>query len=411
MQKATQQQTKEHNRDLVLQTIIAHSEISRAEIARLTGLTRTTVSEIVAEFIRSEMVREIGVGASQGGKSPILLSLNADARYLIGLDLAHDQFRGAIVNLRGEIKEEKKFISDGSGQAALQAVFNILDHLTQSSIVSSAHAPLIGIGIGTPGLVNTHEGVVINAVNLDWLNLPLGSLLQARYGLPVQVLNDSQAAAWGEYKFGANYPSDGHLIVINARDGIGAGIILHGQLFQGDGGGAGEIGHIRIIQTGGLPCRCGHTGCLETVASTQAILKRMREAQSPDLLGSFQSSIGLETLMTAFASSDGDTENRGDIEHRLAQRIVHEAGYYTGLAIAGLVGMLNIHTVVLTGDMTRLGLPWLEIIRETVAQASLERLARETHIEIGKTGAHSVLLGAAARAFSTTMLGSTRAFG
>ena len=217
MEKATQQQTKEHNRNLVLKTIINRESTSRADIARATSLTRTTVSDIVADLIEEGLVSEIGTGASQGGKSPTLLSLVDDSRYLIGLDLAHSEFLGAVINLRGKIQYRiSQSVHNYNGDEALETVYDILDRLVGTSL-----HPLVGIGVGTPGLVNTNEGVVVNAVNLDWKNLPLARLLQDRYHLPAYVLNDSQAAAMGEYSYGEGHLTDSHLVVINARHGIG----------------------------------------------------------------------------------------------------------------------------------------------------------------------------------------------
>jgi predicted NBD/HSP70 family sugar kinase len=238
---------------------------------------------------------------------------------------------------------------------------------------------VVGIGVGTPGLVNTGEGVVINAVNLDWKNLPLANLLEGRYHRPVYVLNDSQAAAMGEYVFGGGHTSESSLIVINARHGIGAGIVINGRLFQGDGGGAGEIGHIVIMPENGLLCRCGNHGCLETVASAQALVSRARALLDPS------AQVTLDTIEHAFRSGDP-----------LIQRLVCEAGRYLGLAISDLIGILNIHEIVLSGDMTRFGEPWLEAIQETLSQTSLIGLAQDTRIEIGQLGENSVVLGASA---------------
>src|SRR5512142_1120578 len=269
IQKATHQETKQHNRDLVLKTIFEAETISRAEIARITRLTRTTVSDVVTGLLEEGLVQEVGIGESLGGKSPILLSLVKDSRYMISLNLAHDQFCGAVVNLRGEIKDmESAPVSGRDGEQALALVYEILDRL-----VKKQWAPVVGIGVGTPGLVNTREGLVINAVNLDWQNLPLAQLLRDRYHMPVHIMNDSQAAAIGEYVYGGGYRADENLVVINIRQGIGAGILINGRLFQGDGGGAGEIGHM-VVKDDGPLCRCGNHGCLETVASARAAVRR-----------------------------------------------------------------------------------------------------------------------------------------
>lgn len=382
--KATHQQTKEHNRDLVLKTIIEQDTISRAGIARITGLTRATVSDLIADLIAEGLVNEVGIGESQGGKSPILLSLVEDSRYFIGLDLARNKFYGAIVNLGGKIHEQiDQPITDRDGDEALTAVYKMLDRLVQSS-----YRPLIGIGVGTPGLVNTRDGIVINAVNLDWKNLPMAHLLQSRYHLPVYIYNDCQAAAMGEYMHGDGRQSENNMVVINSRHGIGAGIIINGQLFQGDGGGAGEIGHVTVVQEGGLPCRCGNLGCLETVASAQAVVRRAKML-APNFdnttLADDPQSITLDTLERAFVAGD-----------LLARQVVLEAGRYMGMAISNLVGTLNIHKIVLAGDVTRFGQPWLEAIQETMSRTTLSELAQDTQVKIGQVGGNGIVLGAVA---------------
>jgi N-acetylglucosamine repressor len=383
MKKATQQQTKEHNRNLVLKTIFEHTSISRIEIARITSLTRTTVSDIVADLIEEGLVQEVGVGSSMGGKSPILLSLAEDSRYLIGVDLSLNQFRGAIVNLRGRICELVALpVAGHNGEEALRMIFEILDQL-----MTKDWQPLVGIGVGTPGLVNTEKGVVINAVNLDWKKFPLAQLINDRYHLPVFILNDSKAAALGEFTYGRRYQSDKHLIVINVRHGIGAGIIINGQLFHGDEGGAGEIGHVVVVQEGGLPCRCGHYGCLETVASTQAIIHRMQMLIS-QAQGQIQPSlpeISLDTIEQAFTAGDP-----------IARQVVLEAGHYLGLAISSLVGTLNIQRIVVAGDMTRFGTDWLDAVRATILRSCLPHLAQDTQVEIGHLNGNGIILGASA---------------
>jgi N-acetylglucosamine repressor len=383
MKKATRKHTKEHNRILVLKTIFDHESISRADIARATSLTRTTVTDIVATLLDEELVTEIGVGESQGGKSPILLSLAQNSRYLLSLDLSHAEFRGAVINLRGKILLTASLpVSGRGGDEALSLVYQILDQL-----MGAGYRPLVGIGVGTPGLVNSSEGIVIKAVNLDWENLPLAKLLQDRYGLPVYVLNDSQAAAMGEYHYGQGHLAESNLVVINARHGLGAGIIIQGQLFEGDGGGAGEIGHV-VVKEGGLLCRCGNSGCLETLASVQGIIqqvKRLKEQPANPQLPQATEDNNLATIQQAFTAGDPEI-----------QQIILDAGRYLGIAISALVGLLNIHKILLSGELTCFGEPWLNAVKETIAQHTLSRLAKESRVEIGQLGKDGILLGASA---------------
>jgi N-acetylglucosamine repressor len=379
MKKATRQQTKEHNRNLVLKTIFDHKSISRAEIARITRLARTTVSEIVASLLYEGLVSEIGIGESQGGKSPILLALAENSRYLIGLDLSRSEFRAAVINLRGKICETISTpVADSIGDEALSLVYRTLDQLIQTGF-----NPIVGIGVGTPGLVKSSQGMIQYAVNLGWENLPLADLLETHYGIPVYVMNDSQAAAMGEYLYGEGHMAESNLIVINARHGIGAGIIIRGKLFQGDGGGAGEIGHI-VVQEGGSLCRCGNYGCLETVASLQAI-----EKKAVMLAGQCQGNgileIDLDSICKGFLNGNPQIN-----------QIVVEAAGHIGNAIAALVGALNIGQIVIVGDMTCFGPPWLQVIRDTMSKHTLSTLAKDTQVSFGKLTKDSVLLGASA---------------
>jgi predicted NBD/HSP70 family sugar kinase len=381
--KATHQQTKAHNRDLVLKTIFENDTISRAEIARVTHLTRTTVSDVMVGLIAEGLVEEVGVGSSIGGKSPILLSLVKDSRYMVSLDLAQDQFTGAVVNLRGEIKAAESVPVRGrDGEQALTLVYEILDRM-----IKAPWTPLVGIGVGAPGLINTREGIVVNAVNLEWKNLHLAQLLHTRYKLPAYILNDSQAAAIGEFVYGGGYKADDNLVVINIKHGIGAGILINGRLFQGDGGGAGEIGHV-VVQENGVACRCGKHGCLETVASASAVVQRAKSIASEiknSVLSDNPEGITLDSLEAAYLSDDP-----------LAREIVLDAGNFLGASIAGLVGMLNIQKFVLTGDMTRFGSDWLDAVRTRAAQFSLSSLAQGTQIKIGRNDVDVCILGASA---------------
>ncbi|MBN2258324.1 MAG: ROK family transcriptional regulator [Anaerolineaceae bacterium] len=367
MQKATYLQTKNHNRDLVLRTIFENESISRAEVARVTRLTRTTVSEVVNGLLKEGLVEEIGKGESIGGKTPILLSVVADSRYMIGLNLAQDKFVGAIVNLRGELKEMLEVsVFDDDGQKALDSVYQIINQL-----IHRKYKPIIGIGIGTPGLVMTREGIVLDAVNLDWHDLPLGDLLQKKYKLPVSILNDSQAAAIGEYAYGGKAEYGENLIVVNVKHGIGAGILINGRLFQGDGGGAGEIGHV-VVQENGELCRGGKQGCLETVASARAVMRQLKMTSIDQVQASFEA---------------GDESTR---------QVIMKAGHYLGLSLANLIGVLNIQRIMLTGDMTRFGDAWLKAVKESMHSSALSRMSENTLIELGVLDYRAAILGTSA---------------
>ena len=184
-------------------------------------------------------------------------------------------------------------------------------------------------------------------------------------------MNDSQAAAIGEYVYGSDHVPDENLIVVNVIHGIGAGILIDGQLFQGDGGGAGEIGHV-VVQENGELCRCGRQGCLETVASARAVVQQMKMDSLEDVISAFQ---------------NGNSE---------AQTVVEKAGRYLGASLANLIGTLNIQKIVLTGDMTRFGEGWLNAVCASMQAGTLTRMAESTKLEIGKLDYRACILGASA---------------
>ncbi len=369
--KATHQQTRVHNERLVVRTLYDLGPVSRAEVARITGLTRTTVSDVISGLLAERVVREIGRGPSSGGKAPILLEVDGDARLVVGLDLGEERFAGSLVNLRGEIRRTVELAVDGrDGDAALALVFDLLDRLLEGSA-----APLLGIGIGTPGLVDSRTGTIRRAVNLDWRDLPLGAIVGERHEVPVNVANDSQAAALAEYTYagGDRVPN---LIAIRVGRGVGAGLILRGALFQGDGSGAGEIGHVVVDAAGDL-CRCGRMGCLETVAGMRAIESRAAAATGrPTDLASVRAAI--------------------DAGEPWALAIADDAGAALGRAIAGLIGALDVQRIVLLGPVTELGPAWLAAVRREAGGRALALLADDIEIAVARPTTNVVIRGAAA---------------
>jgi N-acetylglucosamine repressor len=313
-----------------------------------------------------------------------LLSIAEDSRCSIGLDLANDRLSGAIVNLRGKIKQNISIPLNGAeGENALSLVFQIIDQLIQYDC-----QPMLGIGIGAPGLIDSNKGLVINAVNYDWKNLHLADIINERYKLPVHIINDCQAAAIAENQYGNGNQSIKNLIVVNIRYGIGSGIIIDGEIYQGDGGSAGEVGHTVVIPDGGELCRCGNRGCLETVASVKALIRNV-EILSKTSPGSYfyqyDKKITLDEIENAIKAGD-----------KIASNLVLDSGFYLGMAISWLVGILNIQKIILTGDMTKFGEPWLDQVKRTTKEMSLERPLSNTKIEIGQLGQDGVIIGASA---------------
>jgi predicted NBD/HSP70 family sugar kinase len=370
--KATHQQTRAYNAALVLRALYDHGPISRADVARLSGLTRTTVGDLIAELLEEGLAREVGRGPSTGGKAPILVELVDGARHVVGLDLGEHVFRGAIVDLRGQVQRVvERPVTGLDGDAALAVVYELID-----TLVEAGRETLLGIGVGTPGIVDATTGTIRRAVNLKWQDLPLGDLLRERYGVPVRIANDSRAAALAIQLFSGR--RSGNLVAIKVGRGIGAGVVLGGELFHGDGFGAGEIGHL-VVEEDGAECRCGRFGCLETVASSRAIEQRTTEAKGA------ATELTLDEVRAALEAGDED-----------ARRVVLAAGRYLGQAIAGVIGVLDVEDIALHGSVTDLGEPWLEAVRDEARRRTLALTGRSVAIEIAPPIGDLVVMGASA---------------
>jgi predicted NBD/HSP70 family sugar kinase len=399
--KATHQQTRAYNAALVLRALYDYGPISRAEVARLSGLTRTTVGDVISDLMGEGLAREVGRGPSTGGKAPILLELIDGARHVIGLDLGEEVFRAALVDLRGQLQRTiERPVTGLTGDESLQVVHELIEELARDS-----RATLLGIGVGTPGIVDSTTGTIRSAVNLDWNDLPLGEILRDRHGVPVEVANDSRAAALAIELFSSHRRNN--LVAITVGRGIGAGVVLGGELFHGDGFGAGEIGHVVVVDDG-AKCECGRSGCLETVANSRAILLKAAEAAAtnPD------SPLGLRAAASASPSAPSGSLTLGHVAAAIhegderARRIVVTAGRFLGQAVAGIIGVLDIEHIVLHGSVAQLGEPWLAAVRDEAVRRSLRLLARDVSIELAEPIGDLVVMGASALLL-TTELGLT----
>jgi N-acetylglucosamine repressor len=386
-EKANQALTKRHNARLVLKTIYEHEPVSRAMVARMTELTATTVSHVISELIAEGVAEEIGSVATDRGKPPTLIGVCKDARHVIALNLAQRVFRGGVFNLRGELLYQETIPAAGLyGEHALHAVYDLV-----ASLLEQTDRPLLGIGVGAPGILDLTQGVISRAVNLHWYDLPLAQRLSERYALPIHIVNDNQATLLAEHLFGY-HKQRADLIVIRVGRGIGAGMLVGGQMISTHG--AGEIGHVSIVADG-APCSCGRRGCLETIASSRAILERVRQlvADHPTAPVSqrlqAQEQWEIQTVVDAYAAAqaEGDT---------LLEPLLDEVGHALGVAIAHLVGALGPAQILLCGSVSGFGEPLLARIRKTVYDRSLTAQLYTPQIDLATLTTDSIMLGATA---------------
>jgi predicted NBD/HSP70 family sugar kinase len=385
LEKATRQHTRDHNARLVLQTIYDAGEISRADLARRTHLTRTTVSDVVGVLIEQGLVEEVGHAPAGVGRTPTLLSVGADARQIVAVNITASELQGAVVNLRGDIRRRARApLADLDGDAVLTQLQPFI-----GGLIDTASSPLLGIGISAPGVIDTQNGIARQSVNLGWRDVPLRSILQARFSLPVYVANDGHTIALAEYMFEQHRHAD-NLVAIKVGHGVGAGIVLNGQLFSGDEYGAGEIGHV-VVEENGLPCKCGNAGCLETVASVGSIVHRaqlLARHDSGSLLHHFAAedgAIDFDTVLQAFHAGDPGV-----------RQIIATIGRYLGIGVASLIAVLGVRRVVITGRIAPFGSALREAVQHEVRRRVLPTLAQATEIEVVEQRPDMVLLGTAA---------------
>lgn len=355
--KVLPEHARGHNRSLLLQTLFHQGAMSRADLSRETGLTRVTISDLVAELISDGFVAEMGVREASGpGKPAILVDLDRAGHRIVGIDLSgSDSFIGAVLTLDGDIVARR--------EVALPAPDAVVDSLVDlaRSLVEDSHAPVLGIGVGTPGVVDD-RGVILTAPNFGWAGFDLEGALQSALGLPVLVANDANAAVLAEYTFGG---AGDDVLLVKVGRGVGSGLLAAGQPMRGSRFAAGEIGHVTVGTDGGPVCVCGKVGCLEAWLSVPSLSKRLGDATP--------------------AERDG---------------VLRDAGERLGIALAPVVGALDLSEIVLSGPTELLDGPLAQATVETLRARTLAQFHDTVRVRMTEQGQDIVLRGAAVMVLS-----------
>lgn len=356
--KVLPEHARGHNRSLVLQTLFHQGAMSRADLSRETGLTRVTISDLVAELIADGFVAEIGVREASGpGKPAMLVDLDRAGHRIVGIDLSgSESFIGAVLTLDGDIVARR--------EVDLPAADDVVATVVELArvLVADSHAPVLGIGVGTPGVVDD-RGVILTAPNFGWAGFDLEGALQNALSLPVLVANDANAAVLAEYTFGG---AGDDVLLVKVGRGVGSGLLAGGQPMRGGRFAAGEIGHVTVGTDGGPVCVCGKVGCLEAWLSVPSLSKRLSEASAP---------------------SDRDG-------------ILRDAGERLGIALAPVVGALDLSEIVLSGPIELLDGPLAEATVETLRARTLAQFHDSVRVRMTEQGQDIVLRGAAVMVLS-----------
>ena len=372
---------RERNRGRIIDALRGRGKASRAEIARATGLSRSTVSSIVGDLIDAGVVGEerdaTGVAHGEGGgRPPVLLSLDRSVGLAVGVDFGHTHLRVAVSDLSHEVlaEAERELDVDDAAQVGLDLAAELVANALARADVKKNR--VLGLGMGLPGPIDRTTGTVGSSSILPgWVGVDAAAEMERRLGVPVQVENDANLGALAEYVWGSG-KGYSDIIYVKLSSGVGSGLLLSGRLHRGAGGTAGEIGHTPA-QHGTAICRCGSRGCLETVASARAIAEQVAASRGA----------ATSTKQLLELSASGDTA---------ATRLIGEAGREVGVALAWLCNLINPDCVIVGGDLSAAGALITEPILESIRRYAIASAAEKVTVVAGVLGDRAELLGALA---------------
>ncbi|MCC7355180.1 MAG: ROK family transcriptional regulator, partial [Anaerolineae bacterium] len=352
---ASWESARELSRRLVFAHIRRCRQTSHTEIVRATGLSKATVSSIIAELVAAGLVHETGNRNVSVGRPRVVLELVPDAYLLVGAELADDVCRVLLTDLYTKpVVKVTRPVSD----TTFRSMLRLFEEVVGEATVGVAPSRVLGLGVAVPAQVHPPSGSVIYSISLNWRNLPLGQELSQRLGWPTAIVGRGHAASWGEASCGAGQ-STVNLLYVRLGAGVGAGLVLNGQLYLGNSFIAADLGHF-IVQPGGRLCGCGNRGCLETVASTGAFLSRTRQLlrKSPEdpLWQDIEGDMDRLTLEQAIAAAQGG--------NRIVLQSLTEIGHWLGQALASTVNLLNLDMIIIGGPLAQAGEMLLEPLRD-----------------------------------------------
>lgn len=370
----------------VLHLLRTYGALSRADIARHTNLTKATASHLISELQAHNLVREVGPRTQRRGRRPIVYEFNTTSAVALGVEVRQTECHAVVTELDATpLRSYDRPLPDRQVNSFIEVLGQIVDQVR-----ADFPQNLVGIGIGIPGVYDYQQQLVILAERLEWANLDLARLIRERLPLEVYIVNRANAAALGEKWYGAGRGRN-DLIYLHVGSGIKAGMIVDGELYWGSNGSAGEIGHMTIAPDGPV-CVCGKRGCLEALASTQAILERLKALARTGRAEALIARLGhsAETLTrpeVLLAAHGGDP---------IVLEVLHEAATYIGIGVANTINLFNPERVILGGVVSQVPAVFLDTIRASAARHTFEIPWRATEIVAAELGQEAVAIGAAA---------------
>lgn len=360
---------KQLNRSLVLQALLRHGPMARQNIAKLTHLTPATISNITAELLAHEWIEEIGnvsVDQARIGRRSIALAIRADKYVSLGVHLRTDRIELGMVNLAGEVKHVElqpyeTYTTDTFVDYLERTISNYLEKHAEDTVSS--------IGIGSVGLIQHEQGIILSAEHMGWKNIPITEPLSARLKLPVLLDNNVRTMALAENMYGRNQLCADSLFVYVGR-GIGAGLIINNQIYRGGTTWAGELGHM-TLDRGGIPCWCGNKGCLERYASEAALLKNL----------------GLTHVDEILRAVNG--------RDKRVEEAVEQAADMIAVVLASFNNVFHIQNITVAGALTDERLTFVDTIRRSMAEKSFLTRFEPVDVQPSALGSTVGIIGAA----------------
>jgi glucokinase-like ROK family protein len=366
------------NLERVVRAVRLAGSLTQAEIARSTGLSAATVSNIVRELRDNGTVQV--TPTSSGGRRARSVALSGDAGIVVGVDFGHSHLRVAVGNLAHQVLAEQSepIDVDASASQGFDRAEQLVAQLVESTGIN--REKVLGVGLGVPGPIDMESGTLgSTAILPGWSGINPRQELTDRLGVPVQVDNDANLGALGELVWGSGRGVK-DLAYIKVASGVGAGLVIDGRIYRGPGGTAGEIGHITLDESGPV-CRCGNRGCLETFTAARYVLELLRGSHGD----------GLTVPKMVQLARAGDPGCR---------RVIGDVGRHIGMGVASLCNILNPSRIVLGGDLAEAGELVLGPIRESVSRYAIPSAAQRLSVMPGALGARAEVLGALALVLS-----------
>lgn len=356
-----------------------------AELSNSMHVSIPSITALIDELVEENWIIETGFAISKQGRRPAIYGVNPDKNFVMVLDINTHDTRIAVLNFKNEIIFSQVFdLQLKNNPSFLETLFQLVDKIVEQKLAKGKE--IIALGISIPGLVNKKTGINYTYRGLNEENRSLGELIETHFHLPTFVLNDSKATAFGEYRLGLAKGKT-HVLSVNVDWGVGLGIVINGEIFDGASGFAGELGHIQVNPEGEL-CYCGKVGCLDTITSASSLLKNIKDGLRNgqiSKLGEHKNNLeNINLEMVIAAAQQGDA---------FAIDIIHNIGLELGKGLSIAVHLFNPQIIIIDGVLSKAQKLIINPIEHAINKYCLADFKEELSIEISQLSEDAKIFG------------------